>query len=430
MSGHFPHRQVYTEYGSGNEANGLTLMDHILSANPHPNQDLAGGGSGSAGELTDRFNQHIAGRTQSSTGEVTNSPHVDQDGKQLFAGSRHRHDGQYADYVHQHDELYSKLGHTHDSYVTREQLYAALGKDGSESADVVSPTSDITYHDGTEKVKTATIDYNTIIKNATYLIDLYQYRYYATADDTTTKLQTITVANGPVTESYPHELRMVYGRSRDESTVKYLSRQTVTTADGRMFLRSGTAELDNGLTKNQLSMTVNLVVRVNGISAGVIELSEQNWSVAGTYVYDSDLQVYKRRDYPVLDAESGAVLYYEPFASEEDVITTMPDGSELIHPYLILASKADTETSCRLNFRYNSNSTWLYMEDPIPIPAFDSKQDLIAKQETYATYFADSPLLAFVGSDKSVALTLTAETTRNYEYVVNSFTYSAWQAIQ
>lgn len=427
MGGHFPHRQVYTEYGSGNEANGMTLLDHILSANPHPNQELAG--SGSDGELTDRFNQHIAGRIQSSTGEVTNSPHVDQDGKQLFAGSKHRHDGQYADYVHQHDELYSKLGHTHERYVTKEQLYAALGKDGTENADLISPTPDVTYHEGTEKVKEATLDYNTIIKNATYLLDFYQYRYYATAADTTTKLQTITIANGPVTGSYPHELRMVFGRSRDESVVKYLSRQTVTTADGRMFLRTGTAELNNGLTENQLSMSVNLVVRVNNTPSGVISLSEQNWSVAGTYVYDSELQVYKRRDYPVLDADSGAVLSYEPFTSAEDVVTTMPDGSELIHPYLVLASKADTETNCWLNFRYYGNSTWLYLEETVPIPAFDSDQDPAVKQEAYATYFADSPLLTFVSSDDPVSLTLTAEITRNYEYVVNSFTYSEWKAL-
>ena len=67
----FPLRQPSTTYGIGDTASGLTLIDHILSANPHPNQTTAGGGSGSAGELEDRYNQHIANRTQSSTGEVT-----------------------------------------------------------------------------------------------------------------------------------------------------------------------------------------------------------------------------------------------------------------------------------------------------------------------------------------------------------------------
>ena len=55
MGGSFPVRQPGTDYGAGNQANGLTLIDHILSANPHPNQ-AAAGGSGSAGELEDRYN--------------------------------------------------------------------------------------------------------------------------------------------------------------------------------------------------------------------------------------------------------------------------------------------------------------------------------------------------------------------------------------
>ena len=429
MDAAFPRRQIGGNYyRAGSKSNGLTLIDHILSANPHPNQTTAGGGSGSAGELEDRYNQHIANRTQSSTGEVTDSPHKDQNGDQLFAGYKHHHDSSYASITHNHDDRYAKLVHTHDNYITQDQLYAALGKSTDEAIDVVMPTPVTSYHGETEKVKESVIDYNAIIKNGTYLITPYQYYYYPNESDTTASLATVTINNGPVATGYPHELRMVYGRSRDETAVKYLGRQTVTTSDGSLYVRTGTADLSQGVTSNQLAIVVNLSLRVNAIPSSVITIDEQRFSLAGTYAYDATSQHYQRLNYPIIDTESGAVLRYEPFSAPQDVRETLPDGTELCHPYLKLTSTAVDENSCQLQLTYGS--PWLLSDSTVAVPAFNSSQDYALKMEAYATYFADSPLMNFTHGDKSIPLTLTAETTRTYEYSVESFIYGNWVRLQ
>lgn len=424
----FPLRRPSTTYGIGDTASGLTLIDHILSANPHPNQTTAGGGSGSAGELEDRYNQHIANRTQSSTGEVTDSPHKDQNGDQLFAGYKHHHDSSYASITHNHDDRYAKLVHTHDNYITQDQLYAALGKSTDEAVDVVMPTPVISYHGETEKVKESSIDYNTIIKNGTYLIEPYQYYYYPNETDTTAVLATAAINNGPITTGYPHELRMVYGRSRDESTIKYLGRQTVITNDGKLYVRTGTADLSQGVTSQQLFITVNLLLRVNGIPAGVVTIDGQRYSLAGTYVYDATSQNYQRLNYPIINAESGEVQRYEPFADQTDVVETLADGTKLYHPYLRLNSVAAGDNSCTLQVWYSS--PWLLGASQMAVPAFNSSQDYALKMEAYATYFADSPLVNFTYGDQSIPLTITAETIRTYEYSVESFTYGNWVQLQ
>lgn len=425
----FPLRQPSTTYGIGNTASGLTLIDHILSANPHPNQTTAGGGSGSAGELEDRYNQHIANRTQSATGEVTDSPHKDQNGDQLFAGYKHHHDSSYASITHNHDDRYAKLVHTHDNYITQDQLYAALGKNTGEAADVVMPTPVTSYHGETEKVKESVIDYNAIIKNGTYLIAPYQYYYYPNESDTTAVLTTIAINNGPTTTGYPHELRMVYGRSRDASAVKYLGRQTVTTGDGHLYIRTGTAGLSQGVTSEQLSITVNLSLRVNGIPSGVMMIDEQRTSLAGIYVYNATTQCYRRLNYPIIDTESGAVLRYEPFPDQLSILETLPDGTTLYHPYLQLSSVATDANNCILQL-LNGETPWLTSDSPVAVPAFNSAQDYVLKMEAYATYFADSPLVNFTYGDQSIPLTITAETTRTYEYSVESFTYGNWVQLQ
>ena len=423
----FPLRQPSTTYGIGDTASGLTLIDHILSANPHPNQ-AAVGGSGSAGGLEDRYNQHIANRTQSATGEVTDPPHKDQNGNQLFAGYKHRHDSSYASITHNHDDRYAKLGHTHDNYITQDQLYAALGKNTGEAADMVMPTPVTSYHGETEKVKESVIDYNAIIKNGTYLIAPYQYYYYPSESDTTAVLTTIAINNGPTTTGYPHELRMVYGRSRDASAVKYLGRQTVTTGDGHLYIRTGTADLSQGVTSEQRSMDVRLVIRVNGIPSGVVTVDEQRFSLNGTYVYDATNQNYRRLNYPVIDAASGAVLSYTEFTEQRDVSETLSDGTELIHPYLRLTSTAVTETSCKLQLTYGS--PWLLSDSTIAVPAFNSSQNYTEKMEAYAAYFASSPLLNFTADEQAYGLTITSETTRTYDYQVESFTYGNWVQLQ
>ena len=138
----FPTRQLNNDYSTGTATNGLTLMDHILSSNPHPNQTISGGGASDT-NITDRYNQHVSPRTQAGDGTVTDSPHLDTRGNQLFAGSNHNHDSRYAALQHNHDELYAPIDHTHSIYVTRDELYGS-GSGAANELDMISPSPVIT----------------------------------------------------------------------------------------------------------------------------------------------------------------------------------------------------------------------------------------------------------------------------------------------
>ena len=421
----FPLRQPSTTYGMGEESNGLTLIDHILSANPHPNQNISGGGASDT-NITDRYNQHVSPRTQAGDGTVTDSPHLDTRGNQLFAGSNHNHDSRYAALQHNHDELYAPIDHTHSIYVTRDELYGS-GSGAANELDMISPSPVITYYPETEKVDRVVIDYNQVVQNKTYLIQPYQYDRYPAADSNATELATTNILNGPVTTDYPHELRMIYGRSRDVSAVRYHGRQTVTTTKGVIYLRDGEATVGNGLSEELTDIKVDLLVRVNGVVSGVVEIDGVRMSLSGTYTYDSVSQVYVRSSYPRLDVETGDVLTYLPFPNQLDQIETLADGTTLVHPYLVLASMPESDSSCLLNLRYVADDAWLHMDTAVPIPAFTSELGMEIKFEAYNTYFSGSPLLSFVHNGNSYGLTLTADTTRTYRYSVSSFNYGEWQ---
>ena len=108
---------------------GMSLADHIASANPHPNfHPTSGGGSGSSDA---DFLQHIARRQLDGSGNVLDgSPHLDISGNQLFAGRTHRHDGVYAPVNHNHDYAYATIDHNHDN------VYASVVHSHNEYADV------------------------------------------------------------------------------------------------------------------------------------------------------------------------------------------------------------------------------------------------------------------------------------------------------
>ena len=119
---------------------GMSLADHIASANPHPNfHPTSGGGSGSSDS---DFLQHIARRQLDGSGNILDgSPHLDISGNQLFAGRTHRHDGVYAPVNHNHDDAYASVTHNHnDAYATtdhnHDNVYASVVHNHNEYADV------------------------------------------------------------------------------------------------------------------------------------------------------------------------------------------------------------------------------------------------------------------------------------------------------
>lgn len=220
----------------------MTLSEHILSAHPHPNMATGGSGEGS-----DALATHIRRRDMDSEGNVSDSPHLDTLGLQLFAGR-----------THNHDSVYSMLGHSHaDLNEAIAQLQQSIGGSSSSSSiGLKQPLSD----DTTRPLNTSDENSELVLTSRSYDLDKQiagdfylfigsdeKYNKYGSSGTTYTETS-VPVLNAPNDVAYPFVLTVLPGSVRkvensdgNPATSVYQIMQKIVDNAGKSWVRFGIA---------------------------------------------------------------------------------------------------------------------------------------------------------------------------------------------